>query len=167
VGDLLGKTDGLTETDNAFEKGLTFLERRDRTVAEVRERLAKLRFEKDVADAAIAKLEELGYLNDAVFARRYLRMLIGKGHGRLRVVQEMRNKGFAGELARQTIDELYSDEAEEEAARAVADRRRREIPAALWEQEPQKAEEKVIRRLVSRGFPYAVVRKVTEGMRHV
>lgn len=56
---------------HALDTAYRFLGRRDRTVAEVRERLEADEIEADVADEAIAELTRQGYLDDARYARRF------------------------------------------------------------------------------------------------
>jgi regulatory protein len=156
----------MTEAERAVEKALTFLERKDRTVAEVRERLSKAGFAEEAREAAVAKLAELGYLNDEDYARRFLESLIGKGRGRIRIAGEMRRKGLGEDMVRFAIEDGYPREAEAAAAQRVAEQTVREIPAALWESEPRKAQEKVSRRLVGRGFPYEIIGEVMARLRN-
>jgi regulatory protein len=56
---------------HALDAAYRFLGRRDRTVAEVRERLEADAIEAEVADEAIAELTRQGYLDDARYARRF------------------------------------------------------------------------------------------------
>jgi regulatory protein len=49
-----------------------YLGHRDRTVAEVRERLSAERVEPDVVDEAVEELRHLGYLDDARYAQRFV-----------------------------------------------------------------------------------------------
>jgi regulatory protein len=56
---------------HALDAAYRFLGRRDRTVAEVRERLEADAIEADVADEAIAELLRQGYLDDARYAHRF------------------------------------------------------------------------------------------------
>jgi regulatory protein len=56
---------------HALDAAYRFLGRRDRTVAEVRERLETDAIEADVADEAIAELTRQGYLDDARYAHRF------------------------------------------------------------------------------------------------
>ena len=154
-----------TEAEQALEKALTFLERRDRTEAEVREKLAKAGFGAEAADAALAKLIEIGYVNDADYAARYAEALAQKGRGRLRIREEMRRKGLPEELARNTLEDGYSREREAETALAEARKAFSELPPELLHTQPRKAAEKVSRRLVSRGFPYEVIGEVMGKIR--
>jgi regulatory protein len=56
---------------HALEAGYRFLGRRDRTMAEVRERLEAAEIEADVVDEAIAELRRQGYLDDVRYAQRF------------------------------------------------------------------------------------------------
>ena len=68
------RTGGVTDPErlqHALDLAYRFLGHRDRTVAEVRERLAAERVEPDVVDEAIEELRHLGYLDDARYAQRF------------------------------------------------------------------------------------------------
>jgi regulatory protein len=56
---------------HALDVAYRFLGRRDRTVAEVRERLEAAEIELDAIEEAIAELSRQGYLDDARYARRF------------------------------------------------------------------------------------------------
>ena len=68
------RTGGVTDPErlqHALDLAYRYLGRRDRTVAEVRERLDAERVEPDVVDEAVDELRHLGYLDDARYARRF------------------------------------------------------------------------------------------------
>jgi regulatory protein len=56
---------------HALDLGYRYLGRRDRTVAEVRARLGAEQVEADVVDAALAELQNQGYLDDGRYAQRF------------------------------------------------------------------------------------------------
>jgi regulatory protein len=56
---------------HALDTAYRFLGRRDRTVAEVRERLEADAIDPEVVDEAIAELTRQGYLDDARYAHRF------------------------------------------------------------------------------------------------
>jgi regulatory protein len=56
---------------HALDAAYRFLGRRDRTVAEVRERLEAQEIDAEVVDEAIADLTRQGYLDDARYAHRF------------------------------------------------------------------------------------------------
>jgi regulatory protein len=57
--------------EHALDAAYRFLGRRDRTVAEVRERLDAQEIDAEVVDEAIAELTRQGYLDDARYAHRF------------------------------------------------------------------------------------------------
>jgi regulatory protein len=56
---------------HALDAAYRFLGRRDRTVAEIRERLEGQEIDAEVVDEAIAELTRQGYLDDARYAHRF------------------------------------------------------------------------------------------------
>jgi regulatory protein len=56
---------------HALDAAYRFLGRRDRTVAEVRERLEAQEIDAETVDEAIAELTRQGYLDDARYAHRF------------------------------------------------------------------------------------------------
>ncbi|MCL2493896.1 MAG: recombination regulator RecX [Clostridiales bacterium] len=155
-----------TEAERALEKAFAFLERQGRTEAEVRERLVKAGFGEEARDAALAKLIELGYVNDADYAACYVESLIAKGRGRLRIREGLRRKGIPEELARNATEDAYSHARETETALEAARKAFSELPRELIETQPRRAAEKVGRRLVGRGFPYEIIGEVMERIRN-
>jgi regulatory protein len=61
----------VTDSERAVDLAYRYLGRRDRTVAEVRRHLEAKRCEPAAIDAAVAALEEQGYLDDAGYAQRF------------------------------------------------------------------------------------------------
>jgi regulatory protein len=159
------KTGGGTESERAFDKALTFLEKQDRTEAEVRERLARAAFGPDAIEDALAKLTEFGYVNDADYAERYLAALVAKGRGRMRIREEMRRKGLPDALVENTIDDGYGRDAELASAIDAATKTIAEISPETWEAEPLKALGKIDRRLLGRGFSYEIVGEAMHRLR--
>ncbi len=71
---------------HALDVGYRYLSRRDRTVREVRQRLELERVAPATIDAAVASLQEAGYLDDARYAQRFTedrRTLDGWGADRI------------------------------------------------------------------------------------
>lgn len=106
---------------NALDAGLTLLARRPHFRAELRRKLLTRGFEEDEVDAALARLAELGYLDDAALAAREAE--------RLRERRGLGRAGIAAELARKGVERaevegaLAGDlDAELEAARTAAGR---------------------------------------------
>src|SRR5215207_9499769 len=80
----------------AVDYAANLLSYRPRSTQEIRERLLKHSFNDVVADAAIEKLQRLGYLDDRAFARFWIEDRNRfKPLGRRALSFELRNKGIA------------------------------------------------------------------------
>lgn len=95
------------------------LSRRDRTVAELRAALERRGIELEAAEAALSEVAAAGYLDDAVFARRFAedrRRL--DGWGQRRIESELRRRGVPGAIVDATLAP-HGPEAELEGAQAL------------------------------------------------
>jgi regulatory protein len=105
---------------DAFEKALSLIERQSRTEYQIRLSLLKAGYDAGEVDAALARLIDVGLVNDKEYAERYLEILIEKRRGRRRVVDEMRRHGLDAALVEDVLAEGYPEEVEAENALAVA-----------------------------------------------
>lgn len=112
------------ESDQAMQKALRQLERRPRSVNEIYRYLQRKGFREEICQQVIARLQELGLLNDADFAERWVanrRTLRYRGERALRA--ELRQKGIAPALIEAALSSENDDLGEalraEQAARAV------------------------------------------------
>jgi len=144
----------MSESERAYERALSYLEKRDRTELEVSRKLAEAGFSETVIDSTLERLKEARLVDDEDYAARYLEALKAKGRGRLRISAEMRRKGLSEELVRNTLDDGLDREDEREMAVSKARRMMEEIPEGT---DPRKAAAKVNRRLASQGFTYEVI----------
>jgi regulatory protein len=109
--------------DEAFERALEALSRKERTESELVSWLSERGFDAEEVDAALARLFDVGELDDARFARRYAedkRELRGWGPQRIRAALEARGVGSA-----QIEAALGADDHDGQLERAVALLRRR------------------------------------------
>lgn len=86
-----------------------FIIKRERTVREVRSRLARSDCPPDEIDAAVSELLELGYLDDARYASLFIadkRAL--ESWGTARIVNGLRERGVAEELIERALAESSS-----------------------------------------------------------
>ena len=91
----------------AREAALRYLSFRARTRQEVEERLREKGFDENAVHRAVERLEELRLIDDAEFAREWIRSRQRKGPvGRRRLALELRNKGVSGDVAEKALDEL-------------------------------------------------------------
>ena len=106
-------------------------------------------------NAALNRLKENGYLNDAAFAETYTRLRKeNEKFGQRRVQQDLRNKGVPADLVSSTIDTAYAETNEEALARQHLERKRMRKP------ENEKETARLMRRLVAAGFSTGVIYKI-------
>jgi regulatory protein len=111
----------LTKARNAAYRLLTY---RPRSRAEIEAKLVDKGFNDAVIAAVLADLARFGYVNDLQFARDWTRGRIRlRGFGRLRIGQELKNKGIGREIIRDVFTEVFSGETEIETAEHVAEKK--------------------------------------------
>jgi regulatory protein len=106
----------------AMGRALDLLGYRARSEAEVRERLGRYGYALQTIDAVVGRLGELGYLDDAEFARLKAREK-ARRYGPRRVRVELRKSGVGEELAREVVAEEFAGRSEVGEARMAAARR--------------------------------------------
>ncbi|HYC54501.1 MAG TPA: regulatory protein RecX [Candidatus Binatia bacterium] len=103
----------------ALEAGLILLARRSYPEAGLRQKLDAMWSSADT-DAAIARLRELGMIDDAAWARRYARNRFERGgHGRHRLAAELMSRGIAAPLAAEVIAETIGEHEERRDAETL------------------------------------------------
>ncbi len=139
----------------ALEAGLRLLAYRPRSERELRDRLARKGFRRAAIEVTLARLRELGYLNDAEFARFYTETQQTSRPRSRRVVRaELRSRGVAQELADEAVDGIDDEEAAYRAAsRRLASHRGLEY---------QRFRERLGSFLTRRGFSYDVARRTVD-----
>jgi regulatory protein len=106
----------------AMTRALNLLGYRARSAYEIRDRLSRAGFVVETTETIISRLEELGYLDDAEYARN-LASEKSRKYGPRRVYMDLRKNGVAEEIIQSVIDEEFSENSESEAAFAAASRR--------------------------------------------
>ena len=106
----------------AMSRALNVLGYRARSARELREKLVRAGYLGETVDEVMARLEELGYLNDEEFARELARSEARK-YGPRRIYGDLRRAGIEEEAARDVVEEEFAGRSEHEAAREAAQRR--------------------------------------------
>jgi regulatory protein len=110
------------ERPGAFARALDLLARRPHFRAELARKLLARGFEAGEVEAALARVAELGYLDDDGLATAYAAELAGrKGLGRARIGRELARRGAPEEAVERAAGAL-DEEAELARARAAAGR---------------------------------------------
>jgi regulatory protein len=144
----------------AREAALHLLAVRPRSAAELARRLRMKGYEPEIGEEVIARLRDLGMVDDAAFAGTLVRDRVRlKPQGARRLANELRASGVDDETARAAIHETMAGEQtdERELARRAAEKWR---PRAG--EEPARARRRLHGYLARRGFDSEVIREVLD-----
>jgi regulatory protein len=146
------------EYGKILAKAYDYLSRRPHSVAELKDKLLRKEYPEAVITEVLEHLGELGYLDDADFAARWV-TLRGDTRGPALLRQELRKKRVAPEVIEEAVEVNPGDL--RLAAETLARKRLERLTGQPWE--------KVYTRLTSylsaRGYPYDVVRDVMAGLK--
>jgi regulatory protein len=135
---------------HALDLSYRYLGFRDRTVLEVRRHLEAKRVEPDTIEQTVAELQELGYVDDARFAKRFVEDRRTLDHwGNERIERKLLSSGVGAELVEAALADR-DDGGELEAALTVLARRFREPP------ETDRDRERALGFLVRKGYELEV-----------
>jgi SOS response regulatory protein OraA/RecX len=135
---------------DAYTTALTWLARRELSVAQLRSRLARRKFAADEIDAAVSRLASDHTVDDkrvAVSAARLEGAI--RNRGRRRALQRVEQLGINPGVARAAVDEVFADIDENAQLDRALDRKLKGVnPRDL----DAKAAARVVRSLIGQGF---------------
>lgn len=136
----------------AKEKAYQYLAYGDLSRKRLYEKLTRFGIEEEVAEAACAKMEEQGFINDERLASSLAeRYASSKKWGPRRILQELYQKGIPMDLAKAATEELETDFSESVEFHLSSKYRGRDLS-------DRKEVQKVIQGLLRLGFDYDTVR---------
>ncbi|MFL6215842.1 MAG: regulatory protein RecX [Blastocatellia bacterium] len=147
--------------ERIFQRALNVLAARPRSEAQLRERLlAKEWATVELVDQCIARLKELGYVNDATFAESYANYrMAARPVGRQRLARELAQK----RVARQTIDRALDEAFEETSEETLIERALAKRLRAHGRPTDRQSAKRLFDHLMRLGFGYdLIVRKLRE-----
>lgn len=141
------------EVGKVRQTALRYLSYKPRTVREVEQYLQEKEFATEYIEQVITDFQALGYLNDRQYALSWVEeRRTHKGHGKIRLRQEMLKKGIAEKWINEALS--YTDEDEErQQAMKVAERRYLRIYRDPW----SKVERRLGQYLLRQGYSAEVV----------
>jgi regulatory protein len=98
------------ELTAAYDRALNLLAFRARSARELQRRLEQKGVTRERAERVIAKLRDLGLVDDADFARQLTRSKLYAGASRRRVHQELFKRGVSREVADAAVEQVTEDE---------------------------------------------------------
>ncbi|HUX67951.1 MAG TPA: RecX family transcriptional regulator [Terriglobales bacterium] len=120
------------DADGLYEKAVRSLAQRGRSESELRRRLGPRAASAGALEAALARLRDHGYLDDARLAQSAAaHQKEGLRHGRARALRELQGRGLANELAQAAVAAAYAGENEDALLRAYVKKKRLRRPEEL------------------------------------
>ena len=148
-----------------FERALKLLDQRPHTVCEIRRKLRQRDFPTPLIDSAVQELIRLGLLNDAEFARAFIREKLGGGRpvGFKKIALDLRKRGVDPAEIDRAHRELQEDEPlpdELDLALQALDTKLRILRTS---QIDPKTRQKLWRFLANRGFAPDTIRTAIDN----
>jgi regulatory protein len=145
------------ELKRAENRAYRLLTLRAHSEKELRAKLRVGGYTADVIETVVRRCQELGYLNDELFARQRARALaVNRLAGDRRIAFDLREKGIDAELSARVIAEVRGEFGEEEAAGRLLRKKIRERPIASLSEREKAA---LARSLTGKGFPLSLILK--------
>jgi regulatory protein len=157
---LLARCLGADEAYRARQRALGLLAHRSRSTAELRKRLKLAGFGMAAIDHAVARVTDLGYLDDAAFAESFARSrILTRRLGTRRVLAELGAKGISRPEAERVVSRLDADRDELADARLHATRHASRMGPVT---DSRKKRRRLYAYLARRGFASDTIRRVLE-----
>lgn len=150
----------------AMTRALNILGYRARAEGELCERLLRAGYASETVSEVLARLEELGYLDDEDFAREAVRAKARK-YGPRRILVDLHRAGIDEGVAREAVEEEFEAFSELDAAREIARRRynTREGSGSVGQGLDPSQARRVYGFLMRRGYSVDVCAEVARGYR--
>ena len=137
-------------------KALSLLTAMDRTEEQLRQKLKQRDYPDDIVEQAIAYVKSFGYINDEMYAKRFVENRKGsKSRQELRAA--LYQRGIATEYIDMAFEEVYSREDELDAIRTLVSKRKFSVAES-----DDGEKKKLFSYLARKGFKYEDIRKVLE-----
>lgn len=115
-------------------------------------------------DATIARLEDIGYLNDRRFAENFAASRVAnEGFGRMRVLNDLRARRVTAALAEEAVEQALEGKSEAELIHSYIERRMPSIAAGGRIEEERKLAN-AYRRLRRAGFASGPILTALKGL---
>jgi regulatory protein len=143
------------DEDAAIAAALRILNGASQTELSLLRKLRQRGFGNTAARAAVARMAQLGYIDDDAFAVSVATRRLARGYGRVAVAQELRRRGVGEQPIADSLRGVGFDDERESAIR---------LAAVLWERELRRCPDDNDRRvrrvagsLQRRGFPVEAI----------
>ncbi len=139
-----------SEYERAKSRALWFLDRADRTEKAMYEKLVSAGFDKKASAEVLARLTEVGLIDDRRFAMRFAEKCMESNISKREALRKMLVKGVPYDIANEALSDNEVDE--EEQIKAVIEKKYKNKLLA------ENGTEKVYAALIRKGFSFSAVR---------
>lgn len=155
--ELIEKLQQEDEVKKAITAALNLLSFRPRASGELERKLREKGYSPESAEAAVTRMHDLGYLNDADFANRWIEnRQEHKPRSRRLLQQELRHKGIDGEVIEEAMAEVEIDEVADALQIAL------KKAGSMQALDQQTRHRRLSGFLGRRGYGFDVIRKVLD-----
>ena len=159
------KLSAAADRESAYQHALNFISYRPRSSKEILDKLSRHNFDRDLARQVIDLLKDQHLLDDAEFARMYVRdRLKGKPMGRSLLRKKLMEKGISFQLSDRVLKEYVTDEDEEAAAKALLARKLKASAARFSKLDALTRQKRLMDYLVQRGFSFEIASKTARSL---
>ncbi len=149
---------------SAYERAVRMLASRRQTAGRLREKLLGKGYAPTEVDEAIDRLVELGYLDDHATAIDWARELAHHGaDSRRGALQKLLRRGVEPHMADEALEEVWSEELEEQQAQRALAKKLYARPDTDLEDPDQW--QRAYQALLRKGFAPPLIQRVLEGWR--
>jgi regulatory protein len=146
-----------------YDRALNMLALRARSARELRRQLVRKGEPADRVDAAIARLQAAGFLDDAAFARQFARSkAVGAGMSRRRIQQELGRRGVTSDIGDGAIDDVFDEEQLNEGA--VVEQAARKKLRSLKNLDAETRRRRLYAFLARRGYDLDDIRRAMQAV---
>lgn len=144
--------------NSAKQRALRMLASMDRTEYEVKSRLIQLGYDDESAEGAVLQLKAMGYINDMLYARKYISdRLKLKPKSRRALAYELEKKGISSDIIEEILNEFEIDE-------SIIAYRLANKKYGKYDVTDPKIQRRVASFLAHKGFSYELIKNTLEQM---
>lgn len=144
-----------SQYQRAKSRAVWYLDRKDRTAKDLYNKLCLAGFDKKASSKVIARLQEVGLIDDLRFAENYASRLMEGNVSKREALQKMLQKGVPYDMAKDVLAECDSDEGAQIEALINKKYRTKLIVEG--------GKEKVYAALIRKGFSYEAVKNALKN----
>ncbi len=143
------------ECSRAKTSALRLLKIRPRSEHELRDRLKRKKFSPEVIEETIRYLKSYRFIDDAAFAKAWIKYRLTKPLGMNRIIQELKIKGIADDIIQDQRESAQEDLDEPSAVESLVKKKLK-----LYQNiEPLKRKKRIFDFLARRGFSLSLIQQ--------